>query len=241
MVCFKHTIDFHRIPALRHLDADITTAMAEAARAHYLKPTEVLLYQGDIIHSFYAIQCGGIRLVDYAEDGQSVALKMYGQGDIFGLLAVSGGYPHSTQIEAVHESLVIAIDGADVRSLMIAYPVLGLTIVDLLTAHVHEAHTRIRAMAITRVDRRLARSLLHLCAKFGQEDGHNIVLDVPLSQRDLAEFSGTTVETVNRTLKQWQKQHLVSCGHKRVIIHNQAVLEDIAENRLLNQSNSTKN
>lgn len=238
MVCLNQRTDLRLIPALRQLDAKVIAAMADTARIHHLKPGDVLLYQGDIIRSFYAIQSGGVRLVNYAEDGQSVALKMYGPGDIFGLLAVSGSYPHPTQIEAVHESIIIAIDGEDVRSLMMTYPELGLTIVDLLTSHVHEAHSRIRAMAINRVDRRLARSLLHLSEKFGHIEDNSIVLDIPLSQRDLAEFTGTTVETVNRTLTLWQKQHMVTCGHKRVVILNQAALEDIAENRLLDQSNS---
>ncbi len=227
--------------ALRHLDTPVLEAMREAARSHFLKPGEVLLYQGDPIHAFYVIISGGVRLVNYTADGQAITLKIYGPGDVFGLLAVSGPYPHPTQIETVQDSVIISIDGQDVRRLMLAHPQLSLTLIDLLTAHVHEAHHRIRNMAFKRVDRRLALALLNLAAKFGRSEGDTVWLDVAITQRDLAEFTGSTVETINRTLTLWGKQGIVAVGHKRVDILNIAALEAMGENPHLDEIHEATN
>jgi CRP/FNR family transcriptional regulator len=218
-----------QISAFQHLDSTILSAMLSVARTLTLKAGEVLLYQGDYIHSFYILQSGGMRLLQYTEDGQCVALKVYGVGDVFGLLAISGSYPHPTQIEAIQESTLIGIDGQDARALMLDYPELALTIIDLLTAHVHEGHDRVRHMATKRVDRRLALTLLKMCDKFGKPLDGNILIDVPMTQRDLAEFSGTTVETINRTLTQWEKQGWLICSHKRLEICDLAALQVVAE------------
>jgi CRP/FNR family transcriptional regulator, nitrogen oxide reductase regulator len=238
VIRFSQTMQLHSIPAFQHLSEDILNAMASIACVYSLKPGEVLLYQGDEIHSFYVVQCGGVRLVDYTADGQSVSLKIYGPGDVFGLLAISGSYPHPTQIEAVHQSLIIGIDGHDVRQMMMAHPLLALTAIDLLTKHVHEAHRRIRHMAVEKVDRRLARALLQFSDKFGFDDGGCINIDLPITQRDLAEFTGTTVETINRTLTAWCKQGIVACSHKHIDILDRDALANIAENRLVAQTNS---
>jgi CRP/FNR family transcriptional regulator len=223
-------INLYQINALAHLDAPVLQALTAISRVYYLKPGEVLLRQCDIIRSFYIIQQGGVRLVEYLPDGQSVCLKMHGAGEILGLLAVSGGYPHSTQIEAIHDSVIIAVDGQDARQLMLEYPPFALTVIDLLTTHVHYAHERVRQMAAKRVDCRLAHALLQLCQKFGKDDGAKISIEVPLSQRDLAEFTSATVETINRTLTQWEKQGIVLNSHKHIDVLDEAALLAIAEN-----------
>jgi CRP-like cAMP-binding protein len=234
----NNAVPLSQIPALQHLGDDVLVAMMRLARSYKLRAGEVLLYQGDIIQSFYVVQSGGVRLVDYNADGQCVTLKLYGQGDVFGLLAVSGSYPSLTQVEALHESCVIALDGQDVRKLMLESPALALTIVDLLTAHVHEGHERIRHMAAKRVDRRLAQSLLKLCEKFGAHEGDSVFIDLPLTQRDLAELISATVETVNRTLTMWEKQGMVRCAHKQVRVLNLKALADLAEHYMVEQANS---
>lgn len=217
------------IPAFDHLGSEVLRAILDVSRLVQLRAGEVLLYQGDYIQSFYVVKNGGLRMLHYNEDGTCVALKVYGEGDVFGLLAVSGTYPHPTQIEAIHDTALIAIDGQDVRALMLDYPKLALTVIDLLTAHVHEGHERVRHMATKRVDKRLAQSLLKLCEKFGKPVGTHLLIDVPLTQRDLAEFTGTTVETINRTLTQWEKDGWVLCSHKRLEVCDPAALQTIVE------------
>jgi CRP-like cAMP-binding protein len=154
--------DLSVIPDLQRITRDGQQALIAIARVLHLTTGSVLLYQGDVIHSFYLIQQGGVRLVEYMPDGQSVSLKIYGPGDVFGLLAISGSYPHATQIETIHDSTLLAFSGEETRRLMLVYPDIALFVIDRLTAHIHEAHHRLRAMAVERVERRLARALLHL-------------------------------------------------------------------------------
>lgn len=222
--------DLGSLPVFQTFSVQLLEALRLNAQVYHLKPQETLLFQGDQIRSFYVILKGGIRLVEYGDSGPSVTLKIYGPGDIFGLLAISGSYPHPTQIEAIHDSTVLAFDGNTTRNLILEYPELGLAIIDMLNQHVHHAHRRIRHMAAERVDRRLARTLLHFCDKFGKENcSGSISIDVPLSQRDLAEFTATTVETINRTLTQWSKQGFIACSHKHIDVLNREALTTITQ------------
>lgn len=168
--------------------------------------------------------------MEYGPTGQTVALKIYGPGDIFGLLAISGDFPHNAQVEAIHETFVASINGSEMRQLILEHPQLALTIIDLLTAHVHHAHYRIRDMAAKRVEQRLAQALIHLAEKItDMRQGAIVSIELPLSQRDLADYVATTVETINRTLTTWERQEIVRCGHKHVDILDQQILSTISE------------
>lgn len=217
------------VPALQHLSIPTLDAMTRIARVCGFRPGEVLVYQGSPIQSFFIVLRGAVRLAEYGPGGQTVALKIYGPGDIFGLLAVSGTYPHNAQVESIQESVIASISGSDTRQLILDHPQLGLTIIDLLTNHVHHAHNRIRDMAAKRVEQRLARAILHLAAKFGRSCGSVTSIDLILSQRDLADYISTTVETINRTLTAWERQEIVRSSHKHIDVLDQPALLLLAE------------
>ncbi|MBL8116897.1 MAG: Crp/Fnr family transcriptional regulator [Anaerolineae bacterium] len=220
---------FRKIPAFNQLGTPALNALLEISHLHELKGGEQLLHRGDLMRAFYIIQSGGVRLMNYGADGQAFALKLYGEGDIFGLLTVSSPYPHPNTIEAVKDSVIISTDGQQLRKLILRFPELGLLIVDLLAVHIHEGHQRVQHMATRRVDRRIAHCLMKLSDKFGQQEASHISLDVPLSQRDLAEFANTTVETVNRTLTVWEKEGVLACSHKHIDILDYNYLKTLVE------------
>lgn len=221
--------DFDAVPDMQDLSLPTLQALKHISHIHRISHGEVLFLQHDFAHSFYVVQSGGVRLVEYTADGQAVTLKIYGPGEIFGLLAISGSYPYPAQAEAIQDSVVIAIPGEKARHLMHTHPDFAVFVVDCLVCHVHIAHSRIRQMSTEKVERRLARALLQYCAKFGRHHGQEISIDIPLSQQAISEFIGTTVETVNRLLKTWESQKMVRCSRKHLDILNEAALIAIAE------------
>lgn len=222
-----------KIPAFSDLPERLLIDMAQTAAAHVLKAGEVLLHQGEPLEYFYAVQGGALNLINYTADGDAIALKLYGPGDVFGLLAISGVYPHPTAITALTDSVLIGIHGQDVRRLIARSPELALIIIDLLTAHVHEGHARVRNMATRRVDQRVAQFMLKLVEKFGQPTADGMLIDLPITQRELAGFVNTTLETINRTLTAWAKQDIVRIAHKRIEITDLPALQALAESLTL--------
>ncbi len=215
--------------AFANVEADALRALERAAVVYTLKHRETLYRQGDLAHSLYFVQSGCLRLVEHTPDGKQVTLKIFGPGDMFGLLAISGPFPQSSSAEAVDEAVIIGIGSADLREVIRQYPLFGLRVIDLLVAHVHHAHARIRTMMVERVEQRLARALLHYCDKFGTEKDGVISIDVTLSQQDLAQFCGTTVETINRTLKAWQEQGTLKLSRQHIDVMDRLTLQNIVD------------
>lgn len=207
-----------QVPLFQSLSKPTLQAIERSTYLYPLQRGQTLFHIGDMAQSFYVVLEGGVRLVEESE-GRSVHLKIYGKYDTFGLLAISGGYPYPHRCEAVEQSIVACFKGEDSRRLMLSHPDFALVLLDELVHHVHEAHARLRQMFTERVEQRLSRALLHYADKFGSPLENNAIsIDVVLSQQALADFLGTTLETVNRILKQWEKNGWIRVSRQHIDI-----------------------
>lgn len=203
-------------PLLDGVDSAILNALCQIAVVYRLGKGQNLFMQGEQARTFYIVHRGGVRLVEHTREGKDVNLKVYGPGEVFGLLAISGPYLHPAEIEAIDDSEIIGFDGQHARAIVMEHPLLGLRVIDTLISHVHDAHRRIRSLAVEKSERRLIRALVHLLNKFGTEQDNMIMIDLDVSQRDLAEFTGMTHETVNRVLRVLEEQGLITRSGKQI-------------------------
>jgi len=211
------------------------------AAVYTLEAGQFLYRQGDLARAFFIVCTGGLRLVEHTADGQDVQLKIFGQGELFALLAISGEYPHPAGVQAMDKSLVAGISGAAVRSLVARFPELGLLLIDLLVEHVHHSHSRIRQFAAERVERRLARpsglnGVWHgRCSIMVISSAPCVKVSSRLispSRRKMAEFAGTTIETVNRTLKIWEQREYIRRSRQHIDLLDRLALMAVAEDQL---------
>ena len=73
-------------------------------------------------------------------------------------------------------------------------------------------------MATERVEQRIARTLARLANQIGRQTETGILIDAPLTRQDLAEMTGTTLFTVSRTLKAWERDGILEVGREKVTI-----------------------
>ena len=74
-------------------------------------------------------------------------------------------------------------------------------------------------------EQRIARTLLRLLPLCGEACAEGIAFDLPLSRRDLAGISGTTIYTVSRTLRAWERQGWLRSGRRRLMLFSPCALE----------------
>lgn len=218
----------YNLPLFMGLSDEASDALLNMARTHRLRAGEKLFEQGDITRAYYTVLKGGVRLVENTEEGKQINLKIYGPGDVFGLLSLAGEFSHRADVIAVGRSEILVFDALQTRDLAHKYPDIALRIIDLLVLHVEHAHTRIRALAVEKTERRLARSLLHFCTKFGDTGPDDTLQSANFTQQDLAEFTGTTIETVNRILRDWEKRGMITRRRMQITITDVAQLQSLA-------------
>lgn len=73
---------------------------------------------------------------------------------------------------------------------------------------------------------KLAASLVILGKRFGKLENGQVVVDLPMSEQDIASYAGMSRETTSRELQKLKKTHIVSFAKARITIQNMDLLEE---------------
>jgi CRP/FNR family transcriptional regulator, nitrogen oxide reductase regulator len=175
--------------------------------------------QGDLASHAYVLLEGRVKMVQVTPDGQQITLRIMTAGQTYGGIAMlnpEAGYPATAQADV--NSLAMAWSTAQLRDLVAMEPSISLNIMQLMHGYITELQERQQALVTVRVDRRIARILIKLAAQSGKRIAEGVLIDIPLTRQDVAEMSGTTLYTVSRTLKAWERNGWLKVGRERVII-----------------------
>ena len=120
--------------------------------------------------------------------------------------------------EALTEAVVCGVPKATVVRLIEESPPLALEVLEIVSHRLRAAHERVRAFATDPAPARLAQALLR-AAPEGEARG---------TRRELAEASGTTVETAIRVLRRFERAQLIHGAVGSVRVLDREGLERIA-------------
>ena len=163
-------------------------------------------------------------------DGQQIIVRVVHPGDLFGFTRALGRSDYPGTATAAVDSLVAAWPTTSWDGFVEDNPHLAMNAIRTIGQRLDEAHTRIREMSTEEVERRVAHAVLRLVEQAGKRDEVGLRVDFPISRRDIAEMTGTTLHTVSRILSAWETQGLVEGGRQKLVVRDRAGLSRLAEN-----------
>jgi CRP-like cAMP-binding protein len=190
-----------------------------------------LFHQGGPARHCHALLSGGVRISQTNAAGSQVALRFIGAGEMFGTVPLFTDRLYPADAETVADSVEIRWTDTALRQLITRHPAIALNLVTVIGRRLMEVQDRLREVTTGRVEQRLARALLRLAAR-GTASDSGTALGFPLTRKDLAELSGTTLHTASRTLAAWEKRGWLSGGRQRITLHDPAALTAVAEDDL---------
>lgn len=202
----------------QNLAADTLAHIVQAGTRRHYPSGSFVFYQEDEANTFYVLLQGSVRMTQITPEGHQVIVHFFGPGQGVGIIAVLGQFAYPLTAETVEDCLFLVWDSELMNQLMEKYPRLAMNAARLLAVRFRELQDRYRELATERVERRVARTLLRLAKQLGQKVDAGILINMPLSRRDLAEMTGTTLYTVSRILSKWEQEGLVKTGREQVTI-----------------------
>lgn len=216
-----------RVPFFSHLNATEVAEIDERFHERGAEPDEPIFTAGDPARELFIVARGELKWSRFTPQGQNVLLDVLVPGEFFGSLPLLGDDVHPDSVRAHSAACVLRADAADVRDILDRYPGVALRVLEHVARRLRDAQEQIRHLSASRAEGRLAAILVRLAAKLGRDGAEEA--RVPLSQQDLAEMSGTTLETVNRTLRRFRDDGLVRTGRGSVSVRDAAGLAEIAD------------
>jgi CRP/FNR family transcriptional regulator, cyclic AMP receptor protein len=117
---------------------------------------------------------------------------------------------------------------SDVLSFFQRNPSAWLKLVEVLCQRLRRTDQAFAEVALLQFPIRLAKMMLRL-AEVRTNSTPVTAAKIHFSQRELANMVGSTRESVNRCLRNWQRRGIVQISEGSIVVMNQDALEDIAE------------
>jgi CRP-like cAMP-binding protein len=220
---------FAQAPVFAGLGESELALIAAQFRPLRRQRDDLLLLEGSPAEVYYLIAEGRVKIIQASADGEEVILHILGPGELVGALPNlnDGTYPASAA--ALGDVLVYAISPDEFEVILRRHPAVAINLLHFAAAKLRSAHDRLRELTTERVERRIARTLTRLARQIGRKTEAGVLLDARLSRQDLAELSGTSLFTVSRTLKDWERRGLVEAGRERIVVRDSHGLMRLAE------------
>ena len=200
----------------------LTPTQIEEVTGHFQTRTlgddVFVFHEGELATMFYLVLEGQVKILQASPEGFDVILHILGPGNIIGALPSLGAGTYPASALTLGDVKLARTSADEFHSDLERHPTITKNLLRFATRVVQNSHTKIRELSTERVERRIARALSRLAGQLGRETAQGILLDFPLSRQDLAEMTGTTVFTVSRTLKNWERRGVVQLGRERISI-----------------------
>jgi CRP-like cAMP-binding protein len=216
-------------PGFNGIDPRHKEAILARGRPTRLDAGQTLFHQGSPARRCYMVISGRLKLVKLHEQGKEAVLRYIGPGDITAAVAVFKEKAYPLTAVAIGETMVTGWDRATIMALLREFPDLAIHLLQVVVERLDEVQTRYLELNAEQVQQRLARALLRIMKHSGRRTPEGILIDFPLSRQELADYTGTTLFTVSRTLSAWEKNGWVVSGRERITITDPHALVKFSE------------
>jgi CRP-like cAMP-binding protein len=218
-----------RIAMFRRVSPDDRQHILHVSELKRFSRGDLIFREGDAADTFLAIVEGRVKVYKTAPNGREVILEIFGAGDPLGAVAVYENRDLPASALALEDTECVAIRRHDFFLLLEHHPAMVRALLSGLTLRLAELTRRLAEMTAGRVEARFARLFLKLAEQIGKRDRGGVFVAMPLTRQELADLTGTTIETAIRTMSRWQKEDVVRTEKDGFIIANRGALEAAAE------------
>ena len=207
-----------RVPLFAGLpDAELARVGACLRQRRYARG-EVIFLAGDPGTGLALIESGRVKIALVGDDGREIVLNVYGPGEFFGEFALLDGEPRSADAVAHEACRLFWLERDHFLRYLEAQPRAAASLLAVLSRRLRHTTRLVEDAAFRDVPARLARAILDLAAARGRPAADGVVIDAHLTQAELASMVGATRETVNRSLRAYQRRGLLRLDRGRITV-----------------------
>ena len=188
------------------LDAAALTDLAERAVERSYKKGQLLVYQGDPGDSVFVVATGLIKVMVTSEEGEEMVLVTLRPSDTFGELSLVDGGPRSASAEALEPTTVLVVTRPVLLELVKQHPSLTEALLRSLGFLVRRLTEQAADLVFLDIHGRMAKLLLTMAQDRGEDSKGGVLLDLHLTQADLAAMVGGSRQSVNQTLRSFESR-----------------------------------
>jgi CRP/FNR family nitrogen fixation transcriptional regulator len=159
----------------------------------------------------YQVVSGAVRTYKVLQDGRRQIGAFHLPGDVFGLEA---GEEHSFSAEAIARSVIRVAKRSGIVAMAARDSDLAADIFAHTAGGLRLAQEHMLLLGRRNAEERVATFLLDMARR----EASDRIIELPMSRQDMADYLGLTIETVSRTLTQFESKEFIDLPTSRRIV-----------------------
>lgn len=216
----------HKSSCFNTLNAnELDIADSSRAEIHY-KKGEMVAKQGNFYTHILYIQSGMVKVYKELSDGSNLILNIFKEGSLIGLPFLFNNQVLDYSVSAIEDTDICAIDRKTFESLVHQNSNFAAEVINLLNQCTLYNYDRIVSLTHKQLNGRFAETLIFLSEKIYE----NTRFKLTLSRKDLAEYTGVSVMSIIRAIKDFKADGIIDVQGNQIEILNPEALERIRKN-----------
>jgi CRP/FNR family transcriptional regulator, cyclic AMP receptor protein len=206
----------------RGLSPEERKGLVSQARIRNFAPGDTVFLMGSPGDSMMAVLKGNIRISVPSTEGKEIVLAILHPGELLGEIALLDGKERTADARAMGACSLALLERRAVLAFLERHPSGCLGLIEVLCGRLRQTDQQIAEMVFLNLPARLAKTLLRMV-----ED--TAAMRIALSQRELGNIVGATRESINKCLREWQRNGVVRIEESEIIITKKTLLKALAD------------
>lgn len=187
------------------------------------KKGQQFILEGTPVNGLFFIHQGKAKILKTGIYGKEQILRLAKESETIGHRGFGTKEKYAISAIALEDSVLCNFSNETMEKLLNKIPKLTYELMLFYAQELNNSETKVKTLAQMTVREKLIDTLLFIYRKFGTN--HKGGLNILLSRKELADYSGTTVEQAIRTISSLKSEGLISCSGKHIIINDPDLLK----------------
>lgn len=181
-------------------------------------PGATLFGEGDRSTTVVLVLSGRAKVFSLTEQGGEVLLAIRGPGALVGEMSALDGAPRSASVAALEPLDTIVVPVQAFLDFLNASPDAAVCIVRLIVGRLRDADRKRIEFGTYDALGRVALRLAELAERFGQSAERGVRITLPLTQDELAAWTGSSRESVTKALRTLRRHGVIETSRRSVAV-----------------------
>ena len=202
----------------KNLDPPVLDQLARSVTFRNYRRGHLIFAQGEPGDSLFVISEGLVKVFVTSEEGEDMVLVTLRPPETFGELALIDGGLRSASAEALEPTTTLTLSRGTLIELLQGHPTLAQALLSSLGGLVRRLTEQAADLVFLDLHGRVAKLLLALAEERGRHEGQEVLLDLHVTQSDLAAMVGGSRQSVNHILHAFQRRGYLEIEGRRIAL-----------------------
>ncbi len=182
---------------------------------------EYVFQEGDQADFLFTIQSGKVQIGKVTPDGREITFRICKPGDFICEVSLfSDPAPFTVYAKMLEDGIIHTISKDNIEEQLILQPHFSIEMLKLMNIQNQQNQSKFRDLVLHGKKGALYSTLIRLTNSYGVEREDGILIDLPLTNQELANFCGMTREVVNRQLNELKKENKLTIANGHIVIYD---------------------